>query len=104
MLHRAGFVSAVAVGGEPYYRLPSAMTDPAEQRRVVTRAFDILQAEGFYPTCDPALLDSSLPLARSHEMGPGDHLGDLARSVRCRSPLVAVRVERGHGHGDDIGC
>lgn len=83
VLHRAGFVSAVAVGGEPYYRLPSAMTDRAEQRRVVTRAYDMLQVEGFYPTCDPALLDSSLPLARSPETGLGDHLGDLARSIQA---------------------
>lgn len=83
VLHRAGFVSAVAVGGEPFYRLPSAMTDPAEQRRAVTRAFDMLQVEGFYPTCDPALLDPSVPLARSHEMSLGDHLGDLVRSVQA---------------------
>ncbi|MFI1592284.1 hypothetical protein ACH4WW_30760 [Streptomyces halstedii] len=47
VLHRAGFVPAAAVGGAHYYRLPSAMTDPAEQRLAVPRAFDMLQAEGF---------------------------------------------------------
>ncbi|MFE1516826.1 hypothetical protein ACFW9I_08395 [[Kitasatospora] papulosa] len=47
VLHRAGFVPAVSFGGAHYYRLPSAMTDPGEQRLAVTRAFDMLQAEGF---------------------------------------------------------
>lgn len=47
VLHRAGFAPAVAFGGTRYYRLPSVMTDPAEQRLAVTRAFDMLQAEGF---------------------------------------------------------
>ncbi len=81
VLHRAGFVPAVAFGGEHHYRLPSAMTDPAEQRLVVTRAFDMLQAEGFNLVCDPALLDPSLPLARDHEMSLGDRLGHLAQSI-----------------------
>ncbi|MET9059819.1 hypothetical protein ABZX99_18585 [Streptomyces antibioticus] len=47
VLHRAGFIAAVAFGGEHYHRLPAAMTDPTEQRRAVTRAFTALEAEGF---------------------------------------------------------
>ncbi|MGW1104296.1 hypothetical protein [Streptomyces sp. NPDC002540] len=83
VLYRAGFVPAVAFGGEHYYRLPMAMTDPAEQRQVVTRAFDMLQAEGFNLACDPALLDPGLRLARSHEMSLGDRLGHLAQSIKA---------------------
>ncbi|MEU4111767.1 hypothetical protein [Streptomyces sp. NPDC027717] len=45
VLYRAGFVPAVAPGGVHSYRLPLSITDPAEQRLVVTRAFDMLQAE-----------------------------------------------------------
>ncbi|RSS41854.1 hypothetical protein [Streptomyces sp. WAC08241] len=82
VLYRAGFVPAVAFGGEDYYRLPSTMTDPAEQRVVVTRAFDLLQAEGFNVSCDPGLLDPSLSLARSYGRSLGDRLGHLAQSVQ----------------------
>ncbi|WP_246234723.1 hypothetical protein [Streptomyces boluensis] len=82
VLHRAGLVPAVAFGGEHYYRLPSAMTDPAEQRLVVTRACDMLRAEGFNVACDPALVDPSLRPARSHEMSLGDRLGYLAQSIQ----------------------
>ncbi|MFD4337892.1 hypothetical protein ACFWPP_11970 [Streptomyces anulatus] len=81
VLYRAGFVPAVAFGGEQYYRLPSAMTDPAEQRVVVTRAFDLLQAEGFNVICEPALLDPSLPPFRTYEMSLGDRLGHLAQAI-----------------------
>ncbi|MEU2238301.1 hypothetical protein ABZ572_02720 [Streptomyces sp. NPDC018338] len=42
VLHRAGFIAAVAFSGEQYHQLPSAMTDPSEQRRAVTRAFTTL--------------------------------------------------------------
>ncbi len=83
VLYRAGFVPAVAFGGDHYFRLPSAMTDPAEQRLVVTRAFDMLQAEGFHLAGDPALLDSSLPLARTNERSLGDRLGHLAQSIQA---------------------
>ncbi|MFC9854510.1 hypothetical protein [Streptomyces prasinus] len=83
VLYRAGFVPAVAVGGAHYYRLPSAMTDPAEQRLAVTRAFGMLQAEGFRLAGDPALLDPGLPVARSHETSLGDRLGHLTESVQA---------------------
>ncbi|WP_237525608.1 hypothetical protein [Streptomyces sp. SID4985] len=82
VLYRVGFVPAVEFGGADYYRLPSAMTDPAEQRRVVTRAVDLLQAEGFRIASDPALFDPALPPALSHEPSLGDRLGHLARSVK----------------------
>ncbi|MFD7130571.1 hypothetical protein [Streptomyces sp. NPDC059894] len=91
VLHRAGFVPAVAFGGKHHYRLPSAMTDPAKQRLAVTRAFDMLQAEGFHLAGDPALLDPSLPLTRGHEMSLGDRLGHLAQSVQAAThPSEAV--------------
>ncbi|WP_254396327.1 hypothetical protein [Streptomyces sp. AC512_CC834] len=83
VLHRAGFVPAVTFGGEHYYRLPSAMTDPAEQRLLVTRAFDLLQVEGFRIACDPALLEPGLPLRRAHETSLGDRLGRLAQSIQA---------------------
>ncbi|WP_432063491.1 hypothetical protein [Streptomyces sp. S1] len=83
VLYRAGFVPAVAFGGEDYYRLPSATTDPAEQRVVVTRAVHLLQAEGFNISCEPDLLDPSLPLARTYEMSLGDRLGHLAQVIEA---------------------
>ncbi|MFE3860286.1 hypothetical protein ACFXPT_07605 [Streptomyces goshikiensis] len=92
VLYRAGFVPAVAFGGEQYYRLPSAMTDPAEQQLVVTRAFDSVQAEGFNIICDPALLDPSLPLARTHEMSLGDRLGHLAHAIQAATHTSEVVV------------
>ncbi|MFD8415624.1 hypothetical protein ACFV2Q_28365 [Streptomyces sp. NPDC059650] len=58
VLHRAGFIAAVSFDGERYHRLPTAMTDPTEQRRAVTRAFAALQEEGFTVLCDSALLTS----------------------------------------------
>lgn len=58
VLHRAGFIAAVSFDGERYHRLPTAMTDPTEQRRAVTRAFATLQAEGFTVLCDSDLLTS----------------------------------------------
>lgn len=80
ILHRAGFIAEVTYRGRLHY-LPAAMTDPAEQRRAVTRAFDALQAEGITVSCDPALLDASVPVARDHPVHLGDHLADLARSI-----------------------
>ncbi|MER6099092.1 hypothetical protein ABT154_25240 [Streptomyces sp. NPDC001728] len=58
VLHRAGFIAAVSFDGERYHRLPTTMTDPTEQRRAVTRAFTVLQDEGFTVLCDSALLTS----------------------------------------------
>ncbi|MFD4557548.1 hypothetical protein ACFWP5_25045 [Streptomyces sp. NPDC058469] len=89
VLHRAGFVPAV-VFGEHYHRLPSAMTDPAEQRRAVTRAFAMLQSEGFEVSCDPVLLDSGLSPSRAYEMGLGDRLGHLAQSIQASTHTSEV--------------
>ncbi|MGV9428011.1 hypothetical protein ACWDO7_27450 [Streptomyces sp. NPDC003656] len=83
VLYRVGFVPAVEFVGAHYYRLPSAMTDPAEQRRLVTRAADLLQAEGFRLASDPALVDRTLPPALSHETSLGDRLEHLAQSVQA---------------------
>ncbi|MCX5230474.1 hypothetical protein ACIO8G_04165 [Streptomyces sp. NPDC087219] len=66
-LRRAGFISAISFDGERYHRLPAAMTEPAEQRRAVTRAFTALQADGFNVLCDSALLRPGTPPARPHE-------------------------------------
>ncbi|MEU6172718.1 hypothetical protein ABZ832_12380 [Streptantibioticus parmotrematis] len=82
LLHRAGFVPVVLFR-ERYHRLPSGMTDPVEQRQTVTRAFDTLQAEGFDVSCDPDLLDPSLPYVGAQEMSLGDRLGHLARSIHA---------------------
>jgi hypothetical protein len=81
VLHRSGFVPVVLFR-ERFHRLPLAMTDLVEQRQAVTRAFDMLQAEGFDVSCDPDLLDSSLPYSGGHGMSLGDRLGQLARSIR----------------------
>jgi hypothetical protein len=80
ILHRAGFVAEVAPSGRLHH-LPAAMTDPAEQRRAVTRAFDALQAEGIAVACDAALLDSDVPVHRDHTVHLGDHLAHLAWSI-----------------------
>ncbi|WP_327330026.1 MULTISPECIES: hypothetical protein [unclassified Streptomyces] len=79
VLHRAGFAPAVAVGGAHYYRLPSAMTDPAEQRLAVTRAYDMLQAEGFRAqmqtgrTFPPASASSRVSAALAPSPAAGQH-------------------------------
>ncbi|MDQ8704113.1 hypothetical protein RCO28_16690 [Streptomyces sp. LHD-70] len=103
VLHRAGFVSAVALGGDHYHWLPSSMTDPAEQRLVVTRAFAMLQAEGFNLACDPALLDPS-PLtdrhtaptnkARAHadRTAPSTSVSPQVSAARAPSPSVGQRT------------
>ncbi|WP_176735386.1 hypothetical protein [Actinacidiphila rubida] len=80
VLHRAGFVAEVTHRGRLHY-LPAAMTDPAEQRRAVTRAFDALQAEGITVSCDRDLLDPAVPVHRDHQQYLGDQLADLARSI-----------------------
>ncbi|MEU6463635.1 hypothetical protein [Streptomyces sp. NPDC046976] len=67
---------------ERYHRLPSGMTDPTEQRKTVTRAFDTLQAEGFGVSCDPDLLDASPQYEGTQEVNLGDRLGRLARSIQ----------------------
>lgn len=80
VLHRAGFVPVVRYG-ESFHRLPVAMTDPVEQRRAITRAVDMLRADGFVYACDADLLDPSLPVSRDHPRPVGDRIAELARSV-----------------------
>ncbi|MEV4864618.1 hypothetical protein MRBLMF1_006019 [Streptomyces ossamyceticus] len=67
---------------ERFHRLPSAMTDPVEQRQMVTRAVDMLQAEGFDVSCDPGLLDPSLPSPGNQGLSLGDRLGLLPQSIQ----------------------
>ncbi|MFD5626426.1 hypothetical protein [Streptomyces sp. NPDC127072] len=81
VLHRAGFVPVVLFR-ERFHRLPSAMTDLVEQRQMVTRAFDMLRAEGFDVLCDPDLLDSSRPPPGDHGLSLGDRLGHLTQSIQ----------------------
>ncbi|MGW3715622.1 hypothetical protein ACWD8L_00565 [Streptomyces sp. NPDC005133] len=95
VLHRAGFVPVVLFH-ERFHRLPSAMTDPAEQRWMVTRAFGMLQAEGFDVSCDPGLLDSSLPSPDDQVLSLGDQLGHLTQSIQAAthtSEVVAALSE-----------
>ncbi|MET7775032.1 hypothetical protein ABZU94_08560 [Streptomyces mirabilis] len=81
VLHRAGFVPVVLFR-ERFHRLPSAMTDLAEQRWMVTRAFGMLRAEGFDVSCAPDLLDPSLPPPAGHGLSLGDQLGHLTQSMQ----------------------
>lgn len=81
VLHRAGFVPVVLFR-ERFHRLPAAMTDLVEQRQMVTRAFDMLQAEGFDVSCDPDLLDPSLSPPSDQGLSLGDRLGHLTQSIQ----------------------
>ncbi|MFI5801113.1 hypothetical protein [Streptomyces sp. NPDC051677] len=95
VLHRAGFVPVVLFP-ERFHRLPSAMTEPVEQRQTVTRALDMLQAAGFDVSCDPDLLDPSLPPPGDHGLSVGDQLGHLTQSIQSAahtSEAVAVLSE-----------
>lgn len=85
VLHRAGFVPAVEFGGEHYHRLPSAMTDPDERRLVVTRAFDMLQADGFDVSCDPDLLEHDMPPPGSRRRASATASGFWPNTSRRRS-------------------
>lgn len=85
VLRRAGFIAVVSFDGERYHRLPTAMTDPTEQRRAVTRAFTALQAEGFNVLCDSALLTSDVPPAPRHEARLGDR--HTAHLDKAPSPI-----------------
>ncbi|MFC8010386.1 hypothetical protein [Streptomyces cinereoruber] len=71
---RAGIISAISFDGERYHRLPTTMTDPAEQRRMVTRAFTTLQADRRNILCDSILLRPGTPPARPHEARLNDVL------------------------------
>jgi hypothetical protein len=58
------------------------MTDPVEQRHTVTRAVDMLHAEGFAYACEADLLDPSPPRVHTgHETHLGDRLGHLTHSI-----------------------
>ncbi len=57
------------------------MTDAAEQRQSVTRALDLLHAEGFVFGCDADLIDQLQPVSGAREMGLGDRIGYLGESV-----------------------
>ncbi|MFE7213800.1 hypothetical protein ACFU93_28225, partial [Streptomyces sp. NPDC057611] len=81
VLHRAGFVPVVLFR-ERFHRLPSAMTELVEQRQLVTRAFYVLQAEGFDVSCDPDLLDPSLPPPDDRGLSLGDRVGHLTQSIQ----------------------
>lgn len=91
VLYRAGFIPTVAPGSVHAYRLPLSMTDSAEQHLVVTRAFDMLQAEGFILAGDPDLLRDHEPLAQA-DMSLGDRLGHLAQTVRTATHTSEVAV------------
>ncbi|MFD8963410.1 hypothetical protein ACFV0C_00160 [Streptomyces sp. NPDC059568] len=80
VLHRAGFVP-VARLHERFHRLPTAMTDPDEQRRTVTRTIDMLHDEGFAISSDAELIDHSQPYAAGPEMSPGDQVGHLTEVI-----------------------
>lgn len=95
VLHRAGFVPVVRPR-ERFHRLPAAMTDPAEQRQAVTRAIDMLRADGFVLGCDADLLDPSLPVRREHPTPLGDQIARLTQSITQAghtSEAVAVLSE-----------
>lgn len=59
------------------------MTDPEEQRLVVTRAFDMLRADGFDVSCDPDLLEHDMPPPWIPETSLGDRLGFLAKHIQA---------------------
>ncbi|WP_433888491.1 hypothetical protein [Streptomyces sp. CA-111067] len=80
VLHRAGFVSEVTHRGR-FHHLPAGMTDPVEQRHTVTRAVDMLGAEGFAYAVEADLLDSSLPVRTDSGPSLGDHLVHLTQSL-----------------------
>ncbi|SHN22932.1 hypothetical protein [Actinacidiphila paucisporea] len=92
VLHRAGFVSEVTHHGR-FHHLPAGMTDPVEQRRAVTRAVDMLGAEGFAYAVEADLLDNSQPVGTHHEMSLGDQLGHLTQAIsRAGHTSQAVAV------------
>ncbi|WP_405589870.1 hypothetical protein [Streptomyces sp. NBC_01190] len=79
-LHYAGFVP-VARLREHYHRLPLGMTRPDEQRQTVTRAIDLLQADGIDFSADPDLIDTTLLFDVDTDMSLGDRLAQLTDSL-----------------------
>ncbi|MYX00756.1 hypothetical protein GTY72_14135 [Streptomyces sp. SID8378] len=59
------------------------MTDLDEERLVVTRAFDMLRADGFDVSCHPDLLEHSMPPPWIPEKSLGDRLGYLAKGIEA---------------------
>ncbi|WP_198358149.1 hypothetical protein [Streptomyces fildesensis] len=57
------------------------MTDPHEQRQAVTRAVGIVRGEGFDVSCDPRLLDRSLPVRTHDELSAGSRIGSLSQTI-----------------------
>lgn len=95
VLHRAGFVAEVTHRGR-FHHLPAGMIDPVEQRHTVTRAVDMLGAEGFAYAVEADLLDRSLSVRTDHGMSLGDRLAHLAQSLSeagHSSQAVAVLSE-----------
>lgn len=80
VLHRAGLVPVVRYR-DRFHRLPAAMTDPAEQRQAVTRAVDMLRANGFTYACEADLLEPSVPVRRDHPRPLGDRIAEVIRSI-----------------------
>ncbi|MFD8298817.1 hypothetical protein ACFV13_21630 [Streptomyces bauhiniae] len=103
VLYRAGFIPSVAPGSVHAYRLPLAMTDSAEQRLVVTGAFDMLQGEGFILAGDPDLLPPE-PLHAQADMSLGDRLEHLAQTVRAATHTneVAAALTELTAPGDGV--
>lgn len=92
VLHRAGFVAEVTHRGR-FHHLPFGMTDPVEQRRTVTRAVDMLGAEGFAYAVEADLLDNSFPVPTDNGMDLGDRLAHLTQSLsRAGHTSQAVAV------------
>ncbi|MFJ2113096.1 MULTISPECIES: hypothetical protein [unclassified Streptomyces] len=75
------------------HRLPAAMTDPADQRRAVTRALGMLHTEAIFGiSSDPDLLNPDPPCPGTR----GTSLGDLSRSIQTAghtSEVVAALSE-----------
>ncbi|WP_435178156.1 hypothetical protein [Actinacidiphila sp. bgisy145] len=95
VLHRAGFVAEVTHHGRVHH-LPFGMTDPVEQRRAVTRAVDMLSAEGFAYAVEADLLDNSTPVPTDNEVNLGDRLAHLTQTLSQAghtSQAVAVLSE-----------
>ncbi|MYZ34209.1 MULTISPECIES: hypothetical protein [unclassified Streptomyces] len=84
VLHRAGFVP-VARLSDRFHRLPTAMTDPDEQRRTVTRAVDMLHDKGFEFSSDAELIDPGQPYTAGPQMSPGDQVDHLTRAISAAS-------------------
>jgi hypothetical protein len=92
VLHRAGFVAEVTHRGR-FHHLPVGMTDPVEQRQTVTRAVDMLGAEGYAYAVEADLLDNSPPVSTDNGASLGDRLAHLTQALsRAGHTSQAVAV------------